>query len=150
MAAITVPSREGRAVVRYRTWQRACVGGLIERQRPMRKGKKIKRGRKRKHLGVLDILSAPNTHPRHGKTPWMGFTIQLKREKWSRLSTFLDRGWERRSNRGWIKAWKQYPVPRVSESQIWVPFCSWKCSSDVWRKTEREGGRGRQNKQQLR
>lgn len=28
----------------------------------MRKGKKIKRGRKGKHLGVLDILSAPNTH----------------------------------------------------------------------------------------
>ena len=118
MAAIAVPSREGRAVVRYRTWHGACVGGLIERQRPMRKGKKIKRGRKGKHLGVLDILSAPNTHLRHGKTPWMGFTLRLKWESRSRLNTFLGRGWERRSNGGWIKAWKQYTVPHVSESQI--------------------------------
>ena len=113
------PSREGRVVVRDRTWHRACVGGQIERQRPMRKGKKIKRGRKGKHLGVLDILSAPNTHLRHGKTPWMGFTIPPK--KWRepvRAGDISDCVWEQRSNGGWIKAWKQYPVPCVSESQI--------------------------------
>lgn len=80
--AIAVPSREGRAVVSlYRTWHRACVRGLIERQRPMRKGKKIKRGRKGKHLGVLDILSAPNTHLGAWKNTMNGIHYSVK--KWA-------------------------------------------------------------------
>lgn len=57
----------------------------------------------------------------------------------------LDCGWKRRSNGGWIKAWKQYPVPRVSESQI----CSGNMSSFLFLKMllrcltqERERERG--------
>lgn len=147
MTATTVPSREGEGCCSlYRTWHRACVGGLIERQRPLRKGKKIKIGRKRKHLGVLDILSALNTHLRNGKTPWMRFTISVQTSEPERAEHVSDCGWEPRSNGGWIKAWKQCTVPCVSESQICSAnassFLFWKCSSDVWRKTENVGRGG--------
>ena len=147
-----LPGKVG-LLFRYRTWHRACVRGLIERQRPMRKGKKIKRGRKGKHLGVLDILSALNTHPGHGKTPWMGFAIQLKHELEAHFGLWM--GAE-------IKWWTDKSLETIPRSpcvwepnmqrHIWVPFCSWKCSSDVLtQEREKEGGSGgRQNKQQLR
>lgn len=89
----------GRAVVGYRTWHGACVRGLIEKQRPMRKGKKIKRGRKGKHLGVLDILSAPQYPSQAWKKPMNGIHNSNKMNM-SRVERILDGEW------GWeIKCW---------------------------------------------
>lgn len=139
-----------RGVVRYRTWHRACVGGLIERQRPMRKGKKIKRGRKGKHLGVLDILSAPNTHLRHGKTPWlvwMGFAIQLKMRE---LGLWMVEE---------IKWWMHKSLETIRSSPcVWEPNMQRQYeflfvlenASQMFDARPRVGGGGRQNKQQLR
>lgn len=76
------------------------------------------------------------------------YSVQMSEHE--QAGHILDCGWEPRSNGGWIKAWKQCAVPRVSASQICIAnmssFLFWKCSSDVWRKTE-HAGRGRQNKQ---
>ena len=110
MAENIVPSREGRAVVGYRTWHRACVRGLIERQRPMRKGKKIKRGRKGKHLGLLDILSAPQYPTQAWKNPMNGIHNSNKMSM-SRVERILDSEW------GWeIKCWMDKSLGTIPSS----------------------------------
>lgn len=84
----------------------------------MRKGKKIKRGRKGKHLGVLYIPSAPNTHLGHGKTPSVSCTGPHNLVCLSTLSALGTVDQRAEIKCGWMKAGKQYHVPLMSESQI--------------------------------